>query len=509
MDSKLLLVQSITLLYKESLLENNSTNSASLVKEVVDSIRLPETAMDAGKGRETLVALRSTALWMAKNPAVHEYEKTELLQRIRVNVGDDESLMQAFSETIEADESDDELKRTILSYRETMRSYLNQSKVTSVLKDASREALFNNDKIDWKNFVREVVERLEPYTSSGDSGRHEAIVDDVDFENALEIQEALDRSKQELTAEGVLKTGFQGLNRMLGTAGGFRRGENVVVGALQHNYKSGMLLSLLKHFCLYNKPYMRDPKKKPMHLRVSFENEVKDDIMWLYVSLKENETGEYCNPREVDTVEAARYVRERLSSNGYHLKMLRVDPSDWTFHDSFDLIMHLEAEGYEIHSFTCDYLNMHSKRGCEQGPTGHEIRDLFRRYRNFLSKRGITFITPHQLSTEAKQLVRNGVDDFVKEIAGKGYYDGCRTIDQEVDLEIYIHIERVGEESYLTVQRGKHRKVEITPLKDLYTVLKFEPVGGIRDDVEGKDLSRRHVGGSAMADGGDKPWFTN
>jgi hypothetical protein len=129
--------------------------------------------------------------------------------------------------------------------------------------------------------------------------------------------------------------------------------------------------------------------------------------------------------------------------------------------------------------------------------------------RNFTAKRGIITITPHQLSTDAKQLTRLGIDNFVQEIANKGYYDGCRTIDQEVDMEIYQHIVKVNGESYLTFQRGKHRKPLgiITPDRDLYTVYKFEVVGTIPDDVEDIDKSRRTVGGKTINEGGDSAWY--
>ncbi len=99
-------------------------------------------------------------------------------------------------------------------------------------------------------------------------------------------------------------------------------------------------------------------------------------------------------------------------------------------------------------------------------------------------------------------LVRQGMgEEFVKEIANKGYYDGCRTLDQEVDLEIYVHIVVKNGKSYLCVQRGKHRKPKPTPHHLLYTVLPFDPVGAIPDDVNGRDRSVKAPG--AGADGGD------
>lgn len=104
-------------------------------------------------------------------------------------------------------------------------------------------------------------------------------------------------------------------------------------------------------------------------------------------------------------------------------------------------------------------------------------------------------------------LVRQGVDSFVQEIANKGYYDSCRTIDQEVDLEIYIHIEKVpGQGSFLTCQRGKHRGVKITKAEHLYSVLPFSDIGGIKDDVNSDDMSSSSVGGKPLAEGGGD-WF--
>jgi len=115
-------------------------------------------------------------------------------------------------------------------------------------------------------------------------------------------------------------------------------------------------------------------------------------------------------------------------------------------------------------------------------------------------------VTPHQLSTEAKQLVRMNVDDFVKEIANKGYYADCRQIDQEIDLELYIHIVKSHGSSYLTVQRGKHRKISITPEKDLHCVLKFESVAGIPDDLLGEDKSVSKVGAQTNDPSEDTWW---
>lgn len=517
MDPKLLLVKVITLLYKESLLGDATTQSSALVKTIIGTIKFPENGLDFDRSREAMQSLRATALWMCENPPDHQYDRTALLQRIRVNVGDDEGLYYAFEQGIEVVEDKDILKKQCLDLRFELRHYIDQSKIKEILKRASQQAMFNPEAIDWKTFVRDIHAQLEPYTGSGAEDRLEGMVEEVDVSNFAAMTDLIARAQAETASEGILRLGWQGINRMTGDHLGLRRGETVVVGALQHNFKTGFVRNIFKQVALYNTPWMRDPTKKPCLVYISVEDDLQQAVLWFYANLKENETGEECDlsyfnvedpvekKRRMD--EATRYIHERLTVNGYDIKMYRFNPSDMSFHTYFDLITRLEAEGFEIHLTVFDYLNMISKRGCLDGPAGFATRDLFRRMRNFTSPRGITFVTPAQLSTEAKGLVRQGVEDFVKEIANKGYYDSCRTIDQEVDLEIYIHIVKVNGESFLTVQRGKHRKVKITPEKDLYCVLPFSPVGGIRDDLNGRDSSRKHPGGGALGSGDENPWW--
>lgn len=507
MDAKLLLVKAITLLYRESQLGDANDGSSALVRQVIATVKIPEATMERDRTREIITALRQTALSMAENQPGQQYQRAEILQRIRVNCADDDSLYNAFVEGMDDIQEKAEIQLICISYRESLRTYLKRISVKDILKKHSSKALFEEDSIDWKTFVQEIVSELEPFTGLIEQATHPALVDSVSFGDLAKLKEVIAKAQEETSPEGILQGGWQAFNRMLGEYMGVRRGDFTVVGALQHNFKTGFTLSMFKHWALYNKPFMIDPAKKPMLMHISFENSLTDNIMWLYVSLKENETGEPCDTLGVSPEEAAAYVAERLQASGYTIHMCRYDPSDFTYRDLFDLVNSFEAQGYEIHGIVADYLNMMSKRGCVQAGNGADIRDLFRRVRNFMSPRKIAFVTPHQLSPEAKYLLRQGVDNFVQEVANKGYWDSCKSIDQEVDLEIIIHIEKVNGESYLTIQRGKHRKVKITPEKDLYCVLKFNPIGGIVDDVNGKDLSRRTVGGGAMADGGEDPWW--
>ncbi len=466
--------------------------------------------METDTGRETHIGLRSTLNWMTEQALDYVFDQESLIQRIRVNIRDYEALFAAAKIGLESVSNDDDLLKQCLSHRTDLYTYIRRQKIKDLIKRKSSEILYQDeDNIDWKNVVPALMTELESLNSIISEAKINGVVDEINFEDINSIRDAFQRGIAESGTEGVLRSGWQCVNRMTGDTDGFRRGEMVVVGALQHNNKTGFTLNLFKQLALYNKPYMLNPAKKPLLLHISTEDSVKDNLRKLYISLMENMTGELCDITTVDDAVASQFVYEQLGKNGYHIKMYRVDPSDFGYRDLFDLMLRLEAEGYEIHALVIDYLNMMTKRGCTTGgPIGHDTRDLFRRVRNFTNPRGILCVTPHQLSSEAKNLLKLGIKDFVKEIANKGYWDSCRVLDQEVDMEIYIHIEIVNMIKYQTIQRGKHRgKLHETPIKDLHCIMQFQQTGGLRDDIGKEDLTVRHMGGGGNFNGDDPGWF--
>lgn len=510
-EIRLLLVKAITLLYLESQLPEPMERSYDLCNSIISHIKLPETYNLPELGRDPVSHLVDTLRQMTTVPETIKYSKPELLQRLRVNLSADSGLYDSLVTGFNIDNTADVeiIKSNIGSYRSICRQFNNQTKVKKLLKEAHTQVWFQPDKVDWRYFVAEHIENLMPFTAMDTecTVKHPSIVNDVTFTDREAVRNIFQQSVRELDSRGIIRFGHQGINRMFGSSGGGRRGEMICIQALQHNYKSGMALDLFRSAALYNTPSMKDPTKKPMLMRITFENTLENDFALLYRSLVENETGEYVDPRYIDPVEASCYVIDRLQATGFTINMCHIDPSEYTFRDLFDRIEQFEAMGYEIHMLNVDYLAMISKKGCNTGPSGVEYRDLFRRVRNFISKRGILFVTPHQMSTEAKVLMRTGLDNFVQEVAGKGYYDSCRTIDNELDFEMVIHIVKVNGESYLTIQRGKHRKPMPTPEIDLYCVYKFEKVGTIPDDVLSYDTSRRTVGGGTAAEGGGNAFY--
>ena len=509
METKQLFVKAITLLYRESEILNNVNRSYDLVKTVLSIVKPTDPLVASGFGHDSLTGLREVLTHMASMPTDHVFDKTELLQRIRVTAGSDESLYEGVKIGIDAPLDETYIKANCTKMRNTLKEFIKEDTIKAMLKKAHLQASFSPDTVDWRHFVKELIENLEPYAKSdGTSIKHPSIVNEINFSDKAALAAVFARSQEETSTAGVIRFGHQGINRMFGQAGGGRRGEFVVVGALPHMFKSGTALEMFKAGAIYNSPYMLDKAKIPCLFRISFENDTSIDIPYLYKSLVENETGIEVNLNTIDPVEAATYVHEKLRAGGYEVILKQIDPSDFTYHDLFEEVELLEAKGYEVHMLNIDYLNMMSKRGCNSGPAGTDIRDLFRRVRNFCLRKKILCITPHQLSPAAKQLFRDGVENFTSQVAGKGYYDGCSTIDQEVDMEIFQHIVEQNGEFYLTMSRGKHRAVDFTPIEDRNTVYKFEQIGGLKCDVDGRDMSRPRVGATPRSEGGQLAWYS-
>ena len=505
MDNKLLLVKGITLLYRESTLPSKTENSADLVRTILESVTLPELNISINKDRDILYALKQTALEMCENPLEHEYEVGELLQRLKMNTGDDESLYETLVQGIEPEMSESSIKRAVVNIRKSLQNHFREEKMGEILTAAATKFKYHRDKIkNIHTFVSEVCAQLEPFQIAAVS-KDPAIVADVDIGDENSTEEVLQVIKSNSSGASVLKTGLQELNKLL--QGGFRRGESWVFGALQHNFKTGFSLTIFKQIALYNKPVMVDLKKKPLLLRISFEDEIDRNIQWLYQSLYENETGKKCITGQLSSKEMAAYIKEKLQVNGYHVRMMRVDPTQWTYMHICNYITQLESEGYEVHLLMLDYLAMVPTTGCSVGPMGSDVRDMYRRIRNFCSPRKITMITPHQLSTEAKQLIRDGRGNFVQEIANKGYYDKCKTIDQEVDGELYFHIEKLNKKSWLTIQRGKHRIPTLIEDDQKFMVYPFHEVGTILDDINGSNTACKKVGGGPIGSGNETPFW--
>jgi hypothetical protein len=508
MNDTQIIVSALTLLYRESQAQEESTLSKQLVKSVMDDILLPEGDLALGGETLALSGLKRMVLNICSEPKNIPFEKTELLQKIRLCVGDESAIYQSIEIGLMADLTEEQIKHKCVNLRGEIKAYSNEQKIFSLINAAARKTKFERNTIqDVRAFAADLINKLDPFQSS--AKEHDpAIVSQMDFGNMESIAKVFESVQKEVSGTSILKTGWQGVNRMF--AGGLRGGQECMVAALPHNFKSQLSMNLFRQVATYNTPELINPAKKPAIVYFTFEDELENSLKYIYKQIHENKTGKKLDEREYldkSAEDLAVIIASALGATGFHIHMFRVNPSDWTLRDFFNKILELEAQGFEIKLCVADYLCMMPTTGCVQGAAGIDLRDMFRRARNFFSARKTCFWTPHQLSPSARNLVRQGELDLVKKLVGQGHTAGSSQIDQELDLEVYIHIEYSGGKPYMTMQRGKHRGVGETPLIDRYVVYEMQPIADIPDDINSQDMSRRKVGGGLVGTAEETPWF--
>lgn len=513
MDIKLLLIKSITIVYLSSIAKENAQNVHNIIKEVLQVVKAPERSISTELTHDIQNRLRECLVRMMDESSSGSFDNEELRQRFKV-ISNSETAVYEALECMLVDLNDineDRLKSRLYKEIGNVRRILDQDKATAKAREWSMRMAFNPESINWQTLASDIARDFDEFKSLAGTvkqiGDLPGVISTIKFDDEQSIKDSLQFAKESWSSEGVLKTMYQGLNRALGELGGFRRGEMLLIGALRHMYKSGMSRDIFISVPLCNKPYMLDASKKPLNLRISFEDSASVDIINIYQRLKQILDKEYIPSKDIDIEQASRYVHEKLAINGYHNEILEIDPGLFSLDMIVKVIEMYESKGYEIHHLNVDYLAMLTKNNNKHlgDSLTQVILNMFTQLRNVCRRKQIFLSTPHQLGADAKNALRDGSANFVKRIVGKSFYDACKRIDQEVDVEFNIHKEEVNGESYLTVQRGKHRGVNNTPESHKYFVLKFDPFLGLPADWQSEPQYLLKVGGDTMAEGGSGP----
>lgn len=343
--------------------------------------------------------------------------------------------------------------------------------------DEDKQDMYLNDAI---NIAREIIE-ITQTANRLDSGAIERIIFSDEDSLMTGRQKFKDRE-----VKGILKTGLQGLNMMLGERGGFVLGESVCIFALLHNFKSGLLMTIARGLACYNDPnLLPNPlNKKPLILFVSLENEANRNMDWLYKTAYEGTYRKSC--KGLTDSEVIHFVRDFYTRRGFEFIMERRIGRFFGFEEYAMMIESYEAQGYLVVACLLDYAEkMRKAAGTDfsKSNAAYVLGELFNNLCNYNKAKDILFITAHQLNREAMELVgqkNNAVKYFSARVAAKSI-----DISQEVDLEIFIHLEKnASGKKFLTMQRGKHRYVDNTPEKHKYVAYAFTDFG-IEDDING------------------------
>lgn len=487
--------------------ENSFDNSTSkLIGDIVSSIPVSTVNGDMNYEADSLEAIRRILNDMLNNRSSSYYKYEVLLLKLKQTCRRNPQVYESI-ETIQSyivEKTKDDLKSIVYEYTYKLKCANNDKKIRRIIRDFSMtktNAAFGD--VNWDDEVQKLYEQIAPLTSRNGASimKESFICNVVDFEDEDSLGSALSLAAKSNDPELSIKTPFKRLNIMLGEAMGLPRPAVVTAASCTHNYKTGLMIDFYMGIPRFNKPNLNDPTKIPLVLFISLENETSTNVATMYKLFKEQETGEKINSAVLMSEfkhnpdklkEATRYIKEKMNINGWRATMLRINPTEFDYLKLYTLLDYYQANGYEIVSLIIDYVLMMSKRGCDQpAGTGSDSRDLLRRIRNYCMARNILLITPLQLSTTAKEtrarkLAEEGHNPlaFIAELRQSNMYDTCRSLEQEIDIELFLDIIRIQGKKYLAVGRGKHRGLlNDTPDKDLMFILPFSEAGRLVPDV--------------------------
>jgi len=477
-----ILIKCSTLLYREKeLIDNGIDNSKDLVKTILSMYK--DTNGRALIGGESSITedLKKLVIGMVNNN--DEYDKATLLDSLSLILRDKPTTYQAVEKALNNELTQSGMKRSVLSLRNNLTNYYKKEQLISLINKSAYQVNRGLEDISTEDFASQLITNLEALSVTSKI-KDPSIINEIDVGNENEVGDIMGKVKKTSLSTTKLKTGWKEINNM--TGGGFRRGEFCTVYALQHKYKSGFVQSLFLQLPRHNVPVLTATGKKPLIVLFSFEDDATVIGKFMYNYLYHNENNILPDLNSVTDTEIASYIKERVSVNGYSVKLLRIDPTEWSIRHMFNKLLEYEANGYEIHGVLLDYLAKLPTIGCiNSGPGGTDVRDMFNRVRNFASSHDFFCVSPHQISTEGKQLIRNGVNElnFVKEINGKGYSELSKQIEQVSDLEFYIHKASLNRKWVLTVQLGKHRGADILDDEKKYAILHFPKNAPIKETI--------------------------
>lgn len=486
MDSRTLLTKCITLVYRESLIRGLVYDNSNLVRTTLETVKVDNANDIAFTGHNKLKELKEYVLELLADKT-KEYEKEVMLQRLKLLLENDNKLYEAVEQGILPVYEVGVNKRVVINIVKALNNHYKEVKIGEIIHKASYELKFNRTKIpDVTEYINDMVAQLEPLQMKM-TAKDPAVIDEIDISDENCLTDMFAKVKKHTEGVGIFRLGFKGFNDM--SQGGLRRGEYVQVTGLPHKYKTGWMLTALAQIAIFNSP---DPIKvnpdepvnpdavikRPLLVYLCFEDDSVNNVQFLYQYLKMEEGIKVTQDdlKKLDEVDAGQYIKKRLSATGFHIKIARIDPTKWSYKDIFNKVIEYEAQGYEVQYLFLNALYHIPTTGCiTTGAMGTDRRDQIRRVLNFCMAKNIGVMSPHQMSNDAKEKLRNGTTDvaLLKEVAEKGYYEGSKQLDQELSLDMYIHLVPHKGKTYLAVMRGKHRLPTNIPEYKKFFLLPF------------------------------------
>lgn len=477
------------------LLGDNSDRSRALVKEFIEVAEKNATKKEISTPEDELIGVYKSLIKSVISEKISQDNPSAakiLLIKIKSNevikshpvIRDLLTDVLIAEEAISSEQIDEYLKRLrnsllLAEIDESNRRIFAMSRKASDIRDVDEQEY---ELIKIKSLLDESNKRIEYRQNSSETKASETYVSLSDTES---ITRAMDTFMDRNVA-GVIKTGLQGLNKALGSRGGFGRGDSVVFAAASHNFKSGMLILIAIWAIIYN-TFTVQPGKKALVYFVSLENEVNQNIMAIFKILYGRVERRQPDLNVMKVPEITQWLKDYFAQFDVELIMDRYTPHDFSFNRFIKRYNSFVDLGYEVVVFDLDYMS--EARGIDPGDTMSSqgqiqlIKENYTKFHNHAKTQGFLLTTGHQLTKKAEEVAsqnRYAVKKFNPSMMADS-----SDVHRTVDVLIYTHLEtNVDGHKFLTVQLRKNRGSQDTPERDKFFTYPFTEFG-IEDDING------------------------
>jgi hypothetical protein len=415
----------------------------------------------------------------------NRHSTKSIIQSLNVILVNDKDLLVEAMKFITEQEDVSRVKEDTKHLRKQL-SAINRSKVVVEAVSSARYQLMDSADKDEERFDSELIKLINTLQTFRKNNSSDGMMDHkfVLSSNDNDLSE-LDLVNTE-TAERFV-SGWAKLNTAL--QGGVALGEMVVFNALAFNYKTSLLQTLFIHAGLFNKPFDRGRGKGTI-LYITLEEDPRRYIWFFYKYLYYLKNGVLPKKGAENSASIMSFIAEEMSRTGFHVEAIKILASDFSLDKLKTLVEDYESAGFDIQGIWYDYLAKTPLTGLsEANSVVYGTKELFRSTREYFNGKKIAFTTVHQLNSSAKDKLKDGTPsmDFVKEVAGKGYTEKNRTLDQEPDIDFTIHIGHENRKSYLTFMNTKSRGDKVITEEEAYFVEEFPKEAPIMPDVFNKN----------------------
>lgn len=512
------LVNIILLLVNESYHTSKNSTVKHLVEDALDSIKLPLAMVGVTDEANVIERLKELTYWLLEHSGEAPIEIDHIITKLKVISinfkGHYDLIIDELGKIPE--KSQKKLKQDCQYYYNAVKDFIDDLKFSKKLKQLSFDYHVDSRvHTDKQAFLERLVTELSAHAAPRKTNglNIHGINSALSLSNRDDVAKAIETAQQISSDDGLMVTDIQGWNDLFG--GGIRRGEIIDLDALTGRGKSDTVRRILRGIMRSNKPYMLDPTRKPAMVILTLEDTPEDILNKMYCDIVEEETGVSVDITKTDRFEVAEYLQSYLGVNGYNLLVYHGDKHEVNFDGFKRMVEYIESEGYEIHMLALDYLQLMRSDDQAGANPPTQLKMLFGRLGDCTKQRKTTLITCNQFDSKAKELVRNTME-FAKEAVGKNYQENCKSLTNEVDLELAAHVVTGAESedgfAYHQLARGKHRAGKKTPVGDRYAVYRMhctddgKPIGFIKGDLNGASQVRNRTSGALRADGGKEIW---